>query len=390
MRMGKIVPRSMWTIAALWLPLAVGCGGDEPGGGSPKVVELGYQLDCTGVEGGPAPEEIPGGEEVYYPGAIKEHLEKYDVLRERYGGDEVTNCEQARRFWKIYQEEHDSIVEQYLEENPPFSTDDPIDLSDIDTSDEPGPPDEGEATGADAAADIQKIHLGYAWEFSPVLQINVLPTPDATEAEACSATAISPRWMLTAAHCVPGDSDWYVTAIYKQQGTSSVLQFKGALWMWYEKAPAVSKTDVANDLALATFWQDEQFSSYSRIWLSDNVKGEVQYSLGYGEHFRSDPDWTLHWGLNTVTSKTYTDWYALDPYDGNKNVGCFGDSGGPSGDWHNGAFAIHGVIGVGPCGSLGYWTTHHNRPAYHSNWIASMVGNCKYVRVTGGTVMQCW
>ena len=60
MRMGKIVPRSMWTIAALSLPLAVGCGGDEPGGGSPKVVELGYQLDCTGVEGGPAPEEIPG------------------------------------------------------------------------------------------------------------------------------------------------------------------------------------------------------------------------------------------------------------------------------------------------------------------------------------------
>ena len=55
MRMGKIVPRSMWTIAALSLPLAVGCGGDEPGGGSPKVVELGYQLDCTGVEGGPAP-----------------------------------------------------------------------------------------------------------------------------------------------------------------------------------------------------------------------------------------------------------------------------------------------------------------------------------------------
>jgi hypothetical protein len=72
MRVWKNVPESVGTACAGSLALVVGCGGDDPQEqAAPATEEL--VLDCTGVEGGPPPEET-NGEDLYYLDTIRESL----------------------------------------------------------------------------------------------------------------------------------------------------------------------------------------------------------------------------------------------------------------------------------------------------------------------------
>jgi hypothetical protein len=416
----KHIRAGLWILSGLSAALTAACGQDEveEEGSTPKAAGEANVLDCTEVEG--RTEEFPGDKELYYPDAIKEQLETYDFLRERFGADEVTDCEQARLFAAILLEENDRIVEQHLAENPEVIPDDAVDISEIDTSGELGPPDEGQGGAgpvddmagqagaaamletAGAGSDIAKIHQGIRWQFEPVMRIHVIG------AGYCSATALSPKWMITAAHCMPIGGFWEVR-FYKQRPSGLQLQFGGKVWVDFKRKPFAGGKDAGNDVALGKLWGNVTFStssnvvedrrSYARIWLGDNPAGYWQYSLGYGKTYTSDPADSFHYGFNTVTEKTYSNFYRTVPTNINKQDICSGDSGGPTGYWHDGLFAIHGINSVSYCGKVdilgtGFplWGSWFHRVGYYYSWIHSTVGTCRYVNLSAnqGTVLQCF
>ena len=178
--------------------------------------------------------------------------------------------------------------------------------------------------------------------------------------------------------------------------------------MNYYRKPWSGWKDGGNDLAIATFWQNQTFStssdpvvdrrSYARIWLGSDPAGNWQYSLGYGKHYTSDADGSLHYGYNTITNETYVNYYWTKPTNSNNNDICPGDSGGPTGYWHDGLFAIHGINSASYCGKTSastgqpLWGSLFHRAAYHSAWIGGLVGSCRYINLysSQATVMQCF
>jgi hypothetical protein len=387
-------------------------------------------LDCTGVEGGPPPEET-NGEDLYYLDTIRESLAKYEVLREAYGGDEVTDCEQAHKYWEAYEEVEDAIVEQYLEENPPPPEDEAEDGSEMDTSNEPGPPDEEIGAGgagatetdsaaagaadsaaeADSASDIAKIGNGVPYSLPFVHHIRIENPNNKTEYYECSATAINNRWLMTAAHCLPPPSastgNNYKVWVSRQEVTGGALTKKfagGFIWMTAYKRAYDGTWDHGDDLALLEVYFDNRFDSFARVWMSPTPVTQFQWAFGYGddrwyESNETPPAPMLRYGRNEVYGN-YLNHYIMRPDDRNNQGTCLGDSGGPSGEWHwlgtSFVFAVHGVHSGIQCGhhrdSAGnpLWYSYNNRPQYHSVWIQKTVPTCRQVAAADGTMLQCW
>ena len=105
--MRRAIRKQLWAVCAVSLAFGGGCGNDDSK--EATSIDQSLDLDCTDDPEG-RPEDLPEDvDEIYTPSAIKKLLEQDEVLRERFGADEINSCEEARRFVEIYKEEEERM-----------------------------------------------------------------------------------------------------------------------------------------------------------------------------------------------------------------------------------------------------------------------------------------
>ena len=413
--MGTHMTRAL-KVLCISLPLfAAGCGGDDAKKGSPGSSEENLTvLDCTEVDG--RPEELPPNiSEIYHPDVIAKALESDDVLRKRYGKDEVTDCDQARKFAEIYAEEEERIVEEWLEAHPQETPEDVL----PDTDDEEAPA-EGEPTGSDdeegeavssqgdtssdaaapngaeppadteAATDIQKVHSGYDSYQPNFVRISM-------NGSYCSAQVISSTALLTAAHCMPADG-YYWTQVEQQRvaGAAPYVLFSGYTWIYFSRHSGYwGAGNYYNDLAIGTlYYSNQKFpdSARTRLWMGSISNGTGEYVFGYGSTYTGEyyPG-HLHYGTATIDDVTSYQFWSY-PNTSPARTTCPGDSGGAHGLWQGGYFMLYGVNSSGYCGEDGKtYQSVAARVSYNMWWIEGVLGKaCNNYSTSGQAYKRCW
>ena len=392
--MNKLVIGTLWVMCAASSACLLGCGGgkdpeptEEPATGAESAL-----LDCTDEVDG-RPEGIPAqGPERYYPDVMKKLLDEDAVMGERFGEDEVTSCDSARKFMEIYAEEAERIDEEWREKNPPSL---PQEGSAEDEearppTEAPEPPEDaasaGDTASEESALDIQKVANGWDWAFRPMLKISVA-------GELCTANIVSTRHIVTAAHCVPG-SGTYLVRISQQ--TSSGAQprplFGGSTYITFlNNSRYLGGTDWGNDVSIGkTYYSSSKFADGDRmgIWLGGVYKGDINYLFGYG---LTDPNATkapgdFHWGTGKVAAfYSGGSFYRMDWDLLSWQSICDGDSGGATGTWHGGYFLMHGINASSQCSQYSYAST----ASRHADFIDQTVGTCIQLWGYDGYEMWC-
>jgi hypothetical protein len=393
MKTRKLTIRSLWTVCAWSLGLLAGCGND-PEKHPAASIDQAVDLDCTDELDGRPDDLLDDQKEIYVPKAIKKVLAEDAVLRERFGADEIHNCAEARRFTDIYLEEEERISAEWLEKNPPHIPaegdvleanpddfpvdgvpvpDDEMDAVDVGaggaTAVETGAaPGAAGAEGGAGAVEIVKILNGNnRWSYAPTLKYSI---PNVTSL--CSATAISARHLLTAAHCVQDGE--FMTTISQQQkvaGAQPTLLFKGAIKVqWKRDENWLTNRSPAHDIAVGqTVSASHTFTDTTGMYLGSVYTGDLSYLFGYG---RISPSYSspgvFHWGQGNV-EWVGTAYYYVEADIGNQGV-CLGDSGGFAGTTHGVAwFSQDAVLASGDCVTLSRLT----KISYHIDFITGLV-----------------
>ena len=394
--MGTLVRRPLgWMGCALCVVLPIGlagCGDDaaKPSNGTSEEA-LTY-LDCTDVKG--RPENIPDDPpEFYHPDVMEKWLEQDEILRERFGGDRVSNCAEARRFARIYQEEMERIDQEWLEKNPEVLPD-PEEV--IDASEDEPPAEDAPQPPEEPSTEVEKIANGIDSNYWFAVKLDILG------GQTCSATIIAEQAVLTAAHCVPF-SGWYWTTVSRQAspGVEPVVMLGGATWMYfYRHTNYKGDGDYPWDAAVGTLYPEYKQSfpeSYRvRIWAGKMSNGDLNYQFGYGATAFAVIPGHQHYGYGIVDS-LHNSYYWMDPASSPPRTMCAGDSGGPTGTWHGGYFMLHAINSHYMCGESlfdGRYGTYVTRVRYFMPFIedklATIGASCRPYTMDGEAYRKCW
>lgn len=175
----------------------------------------------------------------------------------------------------------------------------------------------GGACGALGAAPSTSIVNGNSCsaESAAVVLVNLRDASN-SPAGACSGTIIAPRAVLTAAHCVDGNTA--SVRIWLGSGDQIVAQS-------FTRHPAYRENDIATDVAIVQMREDLPRTPIPLLLSRDAQVGETAILAGWGRDENSVGT-TLRAGVTTITSVTQT--ILQTQYSSTASSVCAGDSGG--------------------------------------------------------------
>ncbi|HYO93628.1 MAG TPA: trypsin-like serine protease [Polyangiaceae bacterium] len=331
--------------------------------------------------------------EFYVFNAIRAKLERFALLRERFGASDVDSCEGARSFMKVYrqlgQEQPDYFAEPAAAEVAAF-------------------PEPASASGPEAAQGVASsqdaIQLGSASTHPAVLRI------DWSDGSSCTGTSISTYGILTSAHCfaVNGWHQVHVSRMNTANSTAPLLG--GPVWVYFNRHEGYTGPgDWADDLAVGTLWFEYPAASLPapssnaiRLASSVTISTGTQVDIrGYG----GTDVWGTGWGLQrkgeSRVSRVAAGYIGSVPVPGDAtpNTTCKGDSGGPISRKHDTRDIQYGITSGFTEGADWQACAVANAEARSTrvqpklSWIETQLGfACGRFTTTSpaGTIARCW
>lgn len=209
-------------------------------------------------------------------------------------------------------------------------------------------------------------------DYPAVAQISM--TFESGETFACSSTLISPRVLLTAAHCLEvEDVDSPLASIEAYFGTKRgqdpghIATIAAADWIWYQPWSLQ-----ANDIALVLLAKDAPVEPlpYHTLQLGNGAIGDPLHVVGWGNTSESGGSGTKRHMTTPITG--FQSSYVLNYGTASKNT-CQGDSGGPGFLSFGGEERVVSVTswGTGACLGVSGATRVGAYAAWIDDWVSS-------------------